>query len=431
MRWSKFRENIIYFLYHTALLGVFIIGCPFFLFRVISGKYRAGLKERFGFLPKDFLYKKTKRIWIHAVSVGEVGAAIPIVKEIKRIVPDGDIFFSTTTSTGQEIAKKKWGRNVFYYPLDFPWAVRRTLKYVQPDIFVAMETEIWPNLFRLASQAGIPIVLLNARISNRSFQGYKKIKFLLKRVLDKVAAFGVQTEEDSTRFKRLGVDKNKIFIIGNSKFDCIVMDKAKEKLDYFESLLGLKGKEVIVFGSTHPGEEEIIIEVCKGILKNYPDLCFVLCPRHPERAGNVEELVKAAPFKAVQRSELNERKPKNEDFVILDTIGELSTIYGLATIVFVGGSLVSKGGQNIIEPAFWGKPILFGPYVDNFREIVKIFLKKDGASQVRGKEDLKQKLIFFLEHKQEAKEMGRRAKDLVLANQGASKKSAELISKYI
>lgn len=443
MRWSKFREEIpcphhqcigvgVFLLYNMALMGFFIIGSPFFLARIISGKYRAGLKERFGFLPKDFLDKKAKRIWIHAVSVGEVGAAIPIAGAIKKMAPDIEMFFSTTTSTGQGVAKKRWGKNVFYYPLDFSWIVTRALKFVQPDVFVAIETEIWPNLFRHANRMGIPVLLLNARISNQSFQGYKRIRFLLDIVLDKVAAFGVQTEEDGKQFKRLGVEREKIFFTGNSKFDSVGIDSAKEKLDYFESLLGLKEKEIIVFGSTHPGEEEVIIEVCKSILKDYPNLRFILCPRHPERAGRVEDLVKTASFKVIRRSKLNkDRKAGDEVFIILDTVGELSTIYGLAAIVFVGGSLISRGGQNIIEPAFWGKPILFGPYVHNFREVVRIFLKKEGACQIRDGKDLKEKLIFFLTHKEKALEMGRRAKDLVLLNQGASGKSAELILKYL
>lgn len=431
MRWSEFRENITYFIYNMALLGVFVIGSPFFLCKIISGKYRVGIKERFGFLPESFLDKKTKRIWIHAVSVGEVGAAMPIIREMKKMVPDIEIFLSTTTSTGQKVAGKKY-ENVFYYPLDFPGIIRRTLRYVKPDIFIAMETEIWPVLFREIFNQGIPVLLLNARISNQSFQGYKKIKPLLRVVFSKVVVFGVQTEEDGERFKRLGVEEGKIFLTGNSKFDSIGIDRTKERLDYFESLLGVKEKEVIVFGSTHPGEEEMILRACKDISIDYPHLRFVLCPRHPERAGKVEELVKMHAFKPIRRSELRKNiKIVNENFIILDTVGELSTVYGLATIVFVGGSLIPKGGQNIIEPASWGKPILFGPHVYNFRKVVRIFLEKNAACQIRDEESLKEKLIFFLAHKEEAKEMGRRARGLVLSNQGAARKSVELVLRHI
>jgi 3-deoxy-D-manno-octulosonic-acid transferase len=432
MKCSRLKENLAYLFYNFALTGVFVIGSPFFLFKVISGKYRAGLKQRFGLLPKSFLDKKAGRLWIHAVSVGEVGAAIPIGGEIKKRAPDIEIFFSTTTSTGQEVARKKWGKNVFYYPLDFPGTVKRTLNYVQPDVFIAMETEIWPNLFRRAHRQGVPVLLLNARISNRSFRGYRRIKFLLKAVFSKVSMFGAQTAEDGDRLRKLGVENQKVIVTGNTKFDSAGTDSSKERLDYFESMLGLREKDVIVFGSTHPGEEEIILEACKAISKDFSGIRFILCPRHPERGDKVEELVKTTFFKTIRRSELKgDRKIKDEDFIIVDTVGELSTIYGLADIVFVGGSLIPKGGQNIIEPAFWGKPILFGPHVYNFREIVRAFLEKDAACQVRDGEELKEKLIFFLTHKEKAVEMGNRAKGLILASRGASQKNAELILKYI
>ena len=428
---GRIKENIIYFFYNFALVIFFIIGSPFFLARVIQGKYRSGLKERLGFLPKRFSDKKNKRIWIHAVSVGEVGAALPIAREIKKLIPEVEIFFSTTTSTGQEVVKRRWGANVFYYPLDFPWAVRRTLRIIKPDLFIAMETEIWPNLFRQAHRAGVTVLLLNARISGRSFQGYRKIKFLLKPVFSKVTFLGTQTEEDGERFRRLGVEREKIMGTGNSKFDGAGLDRSGEKLDYFRALLGLKGREVIVFGSTHPGEEEIILSSCKDLLKSYPHLCFILCPRHPERAGKVEELAKMYSLNPIRRLKLQADKKIEGTFIILDTVGELATIYGLARLVFVGGSFIPKGGQNIIEPAFWGRPIFFGPYMDNFKEVVRIFLEKEAACQIRDGQELTRKLDFFLTNVEKAEEMGRRAQILVQAHQGAARKSAELVLKFI
>lgn len=426
-----FKEKFIYFFYNFGLAVFFIIGSPFLLARVIQGKYRAGLKERFGFLPRRFLAKGNKRIWLHAVSVGEVGAALPIAREIKKLSPGVEIFFSTTTSTGQEVARRRWGGESFYYPLDFPWTVKRALRIIRPDLFIAMETEIWPNLFREAARAGVTILLLNARISRRSFQGYRKIKFLLKPVFSKITFFGAQSEEDGEHFKELGVESEKISVTGNSKFDGAGVDGSGEKLDYFRALLGLKGREVIVFGSTHPGEEEIILSSCKALLKSHPHLGFILCPRHPERAGQVEELVKMHSFNPLRRSKLQADKKIEGAFIILDTVGELATIYGLARLVFVGGSFIPKGGQNIIEPAFWGRPIFFGPYMDNFKEVVRIFLEKEAACQVRDGQGLTGKLDFFLTNVEEGEEMGRRAQILVQANQGAARKSAELVLKFI
>lgn len=431
MRWSGFREGIIYCLYNTAFMAFFIIGSPWLIAKVISGRYRIGLKERFGFLPGQFIDKKAKRVWIHAVSVGEVGAAMSIVVKLKEMCPGVEIFFSTTTPTGQDVARKRLRRNVFYYPVDFPWTVRRSLKYIQPDVFVAMETEIWPNMFRRLNQIEVPILLLNARISNRSFCGYKKIRPLLRNVLDKASIFGVQTEDDGNRFKILGVNERKIFITGNSKFDSADISSKKEKLGYFEYILDIDEKDVIVFGSTHPGEEEIILKICREILQRFSDIRFIICPRHPERAERVEELIKLNSFKVIRRSRIKDSLSKDIDFVILDTVGELSTIYGLATLVFIGGSLVPRGGQNIIEPAFWGKPTLFGPYMYNFKEIVRIFLERNAACQVKDSRELRDKLIFYLTHRSEAQKMGGCAKDIVLENQGASKKSVELILRFL
>lgn len=425
------KEGIIYLIYNTVFAVFFIAGTPFFLARIIHGKYRKGLRQRFGYLPGNFLKKGAKRIWIHAVSVGETGAAFPIEADIKKLAPEVEIFFSTTTLTGQEVARKRCGEKTFYYPLDFPSVTRRALKYVQPDLFIAMETEIWPNMFRQVKKKDIPVLILNTRISNRSFRRYKKIRFLLREVFKKVDVFGAQTEQDADRLEKIGVEKEKIILTGNSKFDTIG-NIDKERLDYFETLFGMKGKKVIVFGSTHPGEEEIILNACRFILKKHPGLRFILCPRHPERAGRVEELVRQNAFKTIRRTELKgDRYVLDEDFIILDTVGELSAIYGLAALVFVGGSLVPKGGQNIIEPAYWGKPVLFGPYTHNFSEIVRIFLEKDAACQVKNGDDLKEKLLFFLSHKEKAEDMGSRARALVQANQGASRKAAEIVLKYL
>ena len=385
---------------------------------------------RFGILPRGL--ELNKPIWIHAVSVGEAMAVQNLVKELRIAYPDKRFFISTVTPTGNKIARSiaKETDFVSYFPLDLSFIIRSFVDKVKPSLFIITETEIWPNLISYLYKKNIPVIVVNGRISDHSFKGYLSIKFLLKPILNKINLFCAQAHQDGERLMQLGVLQDRIKITGNMKFD--LQDYTDFKKDYtdLKVKLGMGNEErFFVAGSTHPKEEEIILGAYKELLSDFPNLKLLIAPRHPERAKQVEKLITRYDFKPIKISQLSllpiiyNLKP----IFILDTVGQLLNFYGIADIVFVGGSMIKKGGHNILEPAALGKPVLFGPYMFNFRDIAGLFLDKKAGILVHNKEELKMNIRELLNNPDRAVVLTQRAKALIMQNQGATRRNLEYI----
>lgn len=421
-----------YFLYDLFLLILIIILLPFFLIKLLKGKYREGLIQRFGFLPADIRKRLEgkKIIWVHAVSVGETVAASPLVKELKRQYPGHTILFSTVTDTGQEMARKivKEADVYIYFPLDFSFIVRRVLNIVRPELIIIMETELWPNFIRLASQKGIKLVYANGQISDHSFRTYRYLGPYLKDMLKKVEFFCMQSEQDATRIISLGADEKKVYNTGNTKLDQDYTELSPEVRDNYLREFKIQDKDkVLVVGSTHDDEEEQFIDIYQELKEECKDLLMILAPRHIERIPDIEEKYQKAGINTIRRTEIEKRQ--GESVILLDTIGELGKIYSLADFVFVGGSLVANGGHNILEPAAHGKLIFFGPYMFNFKESTRILLENKAAIQVKDKEELKEKMKAALANYEQFSGYGEMAWNIVQTNKGASRRIIIYIEK--
>jgi len=417
-----------FIIYDLIFLIIAVIYLPIYLFR---RKFHRGFFLRFGILPKDL--KLEQPIWVHAVSVGEAMAVRGLVGELKKAYPEKKFFISTVTSTGNKIAESmaRGSDFVTYLPLDFSFIVKGVINKIKPSLLILAETEIWPNLISYLARLNIPIVIVNGRISDSSFRGYLSIKFLLKPILNKINSFCVQTQRDAQRLIRLGVSQDKIEITGNMKFDfkdCT--DLKKDYTDYKRKLSLGADEKLLVAGSTHSGEEGIILNIYKKLLDEFSYLKLLLAPRHPERAKEVEKMVLKNGFRPLRISQLSGQKgirAFGHSVFILDTIGQLMHYYAIADIVFVGGSLVKKGGHNILEPASLGKPILFGPHMFNFRDIAELFLKNQAAILVHNPEELKEKIKDLLINAEKTRKFSQRALELILENRGATQRDLKLI----
>ena len=379
------------------------------------------IKERLGIAE----YSKTD-IWIHAVSVGEVIASLPFLKMIKKEFPEKNITVSTTTYTGQNIARESFPEadRIMYIPVDTSFCVKRVVNVLRPEIFISVETELWPMLFRSLKDSGSKLLTLNGRISNNSYKGYKRIKPLLKCLLPNIDFFYMQDEEYASRIIKLGADRDKVGVMGSFKFDIDM--KESGNLPWIENIQG----DILLAASTHKGEDQIILNAYNMIKKSSPGLKLIIAPRHPERFDEVAELIKDTGHKYIRRSTLEEDILTDGDIILMDTIGELSQAFSSISITFIGGSLVPVGGHNILEPAYWSKPIIFGPHMDNF-PIAGEFLKRSAALQVTDAEDMAKTVIKLLGNRTETERMGRNAKEIVEKNRGAVKKAVELIRSFI
>jgi 3-deoxy-D-manno-octulosonic-acid transferase len=430
------------FLFYDLIFFIFaIFYLPAFL---LKRKMHPGFAMRLGILPPDFHLNNP--VWIHAVSVGEAVAIKQLVDSLRIDFPKKSFIISTVTATGNKIAKEIAGPNdrAIYLPLDFSFIVKRVIDRANPAVFVIAETEIWPNLIRYLFKKNIPVIVVNGRISDKSFKGYRRIRFLLKPLLNKISAFCVQTETDRQRLIVLGMREERIKVTGNMKFDLRIRDYTELKKDYTDYRLGLglgvKDK-FLVCASTHPGEEKILLEIYKQLLDKNPSLKLLIAPRHPERAKEIEQLAAACGFKPVRMSSLSAKATagsmpqvagRTEHGVfILDTIGQLMYFYAIADVVFVGGSLVKKGGHNILEPASLGKPIVFGCHMFNFRDICRLFMAAGAGIMVSDKEQLQEQISGLLSNEHLRSELGARAKKFIQENQGATMRNRELIKKVI
>jgi 3-deoxy-D-manno-octulosonic-acid transferase len=405
---------MIYLIYDLIFLIVGFFYLPYYFLK------KRSIKE---FLKRFILPKKNyleKTIWIHAVSVGEVMTARPLVNELKKIYPQKKIVITTITSTGKKIAQSILPKeDTYYLPLDLSFLMRSFIKRINPSLLILLETELWPNLILCTKQKNIPIVLVNGRISIISFKGYRLVKFLLKPLLKRIDLFLVQTKLDKERFLNLGLDKEKIKITGNMKFD--IKDYADLKFDYSEyrKKLGLTPQDkLLVAGSTHPPEEKMIIAVYVKLKKRFPFLNLLIAPRHPQRVIEIEKLAKEFGFNPVRISQISSILNPYYSLLILDTIGQLMNYYAIADIVFVGGSLVKIGGHNILEPALFKKPIIFGPYMFNFKDISEEFIKEDASLMVRSLDELYQRIEEILKDPKRGILLGERAYNLIQKNRG-------------
>ncbi len=419
-----------YLFYSLLLACAALLSLPWWVLQMLRlGKYRSGLAERLGFVPARLRDARPGPIWVHAVSVGEVLAVSQLISELQQKHPDQQIFVSTTTATGQSLARQRFGENrVFFMPLDFGFAVRRYLKALKPQMIVLAETEFWPNLLHLAARQGTTLAIVNARISDRSFPRYRRFQWFFGRVLANVDLFLAQTAEDAARLRVIGAATERLQVSGNLKFD--VRPSSGSSLVAGLRTAISKGSPVIVCGSTAEGEEEPLLAAFKTVQQQFPAAIMVLAPRHPERFEKVAALVSSTASSAdlplLRRSTWSPPQPVRGGIFLLDSVGELAAIYALADIAFVGGSLVPTGGHNILEPAQYGAAIVVGPHTFNFREIVSIFEQGDALKVVTAS-TLGSQFLALLSQPQERERLGRRAKDLFAQHAGATRRTLDAL----
>jgi len=427
-----------YSLYSVLVLLVAVVASPWFIYQAVRyKKYVGSLGQRMGYLPVSFNMDGDESIWVHAVSVGEVLTARPLISELKRRYPNLRMFLSTTTMAGQQLARRSVQDvdAVFYFPFDFGFVIRRTLNLVRPKLFIMMETEIWPNLLRECRARGVKTAVVNGRLSARSFPRYRMIRPMMRRVLDHIDKFLVQSEESARRFIDLGADPARVVVTGSLKFDSLEVSptalqaRARDRvLRYFRVS---SSRPVIVAGSTMKGEETTVLKAFRRVRSTAPTTLLVLAPRNPERFAEAEQLARAEGWKVARRSDLAIDAEPRVDVVILDTIGELATIYQLGTIVFVGGSLVPTGGHNVLEPAVFGKPIVFGPNMQNFLEIAEAFVTNGAGVQLENDDQLEQVFVELMGDPVRRARLGAAARALVEANRGANEKSVAVLSQLL
>jgi len=426
--------------YDLIYIILAIVYLPYFLLRLSRDRnYGEGFFMRLGVLPEQGIagFSAKKIIWLHAVSVGEVIGAQGLIRDLLKGYPDYRLVVSTVTRTGNQIARKMAGGDysVIYFPFDLNWIVRKIIDRINPVLFLAFETEIWPNFINYLFKKGIPLALVNGRISVGSFKGYNRVRFILRNILGKFDLFCMQSALDAQRIIALGASKEKVKITGNTKFDIQAADCEPQTIG-----LNLNPDEqLFVAGSTHLGEEEIILDVFRTVKQKFPNLRLLIAPRHPERTPQIEKLVSKYGFGTIRISQLStqdhlpavrhgaQSTMHNETVFILDTIGQLKAIYSLATVVFVGGSLIPHGGQNPIEPAILAKPILFGPHLSNFKEVTDVLLDRQAAILVASGRELKENLLRLLADSSERAEIGIRARQSVEISRGATRRCVNLI----
>ncbi len=425
-----------YFLYSVLVVAGFVLVSPWFLYQAIRyRKYIESLWQRMGYLPVSFNMDGEPSIWIHAVSVGEVLTARPLARDLRARYPRLRLFLSTTTMTGHAIARRHMQDidGLFYFPFDLGIFVRRTLELVRPRVFVMVETEIWPNLLRECRRRGVKTAIVNGRLSERSYPRYRLVRGFMRQVLDDIDGFCVQSEESARRFIDLGANPGRVTVTGSLKFDSLdveptpsIQSRARDRvLRYFRIA---PSRPVVVAGSTMKGEDAAVLRAFRRVRSAVPATMLILAPRHLERAADVEQQCRQEGFKTVRRSDLAIDAEPRADIVLLDSIGELATIYQLATVAFVGGSLVPTGGHNLLEPAVFGKPIVFGPHMENFAEIADAFLAHAAAVQVRSDRELDEVLTALMTEPIRRARLGAAARALVEANRGAKDKSVEVLS---
>ena len=427
-------------LYNILTGFAFLVGFPFLiLYNLAQGKYSNRLVERLGRYPlhlrPDFDLPNKRPLWIHGVSVGEIKAATALIQRIKEQLPDVPVLLSTTTPAGRETAERALGKEIpiVYYPLDFYPCVKRALNFFRPRAFIALETELWPNFLAQVHKAGCPLILVNGRISDRSFGRYRKLRWLFKPLLRRFEILLVRHIDDADHLIALGAGADRVRVLGNIKYDGL-LDHAQEQVRLkIKKIIPLQeGAPVLVAGSTRGGEEEILLSVYGILKKSLPDLRLILAPRHIQRCPEIEKLIGKAGASCQRFSDLSKReKPEQDSVILIDTIGDLFAVYSLATLVFCGASLVPKGGQNILEPAAWGKPVVYGPYMNDFKDARSLLEKAGGGISVSDEKELAERLLYFFSHPEEAEDRGEAGRQALKSQMGLTQKAAEIISEVL
>jgi 3-deoxy-D-manno-octulosonic-acid transferase len=414
-----------YVLYSLFLVCAVVLSLPWWALQMLRlGKYRAGLAERLGFVSARLKNAKAGSLWVHAVSVGEVLAVSRLISELQSAYPEIQIFVSTTTATGQRLARERFGETqCFFMPIDLGFAVRAYLNALQPRLLLLAETEFWPNLLHLARKRGTAVAIVNGRISDRSFPRYRRFRWFFRHVLSQVDLFLTQTAADGERLREIGAATERVRVSGNLKFD--VRPHTTSKL-VEELRLATRGAPVIVCGSTAEGEEDALLAAFQQVQRQFPAAVMVLAPRHPERFDRVAGLIAARDIAFVRRSSWTSASPFRDGVFLLDSVGELASVYALADIAFVGGSLVPVGGHNILEPAQYGAAIIVGPHTFNFREMVSIF-EKGSAIRIATSQDLASQLLDLLGAAAERKQLGQRARELFEQHAGATQRTLQAL----
>jgi 3-deoxy-D-manno-octulosonic-acid transferase len=418
--------SVMYRLYSVVLALLALGYLPVFLVRKVWGAgYPLALRERLGFLRVPPPPSSGERFWVHAVSVGEVMAAVPLVQALRTRWPAADVVVSTVTATGERVARTRLpgATAIVTFPLDLRGPAGRAVRRIGARCFVSLETELWPNLLRVLRRAGVPAVLANGRISDRSYRRYRLVRGLFRRVLADVALFGMQSEEDARRIISLGALPERVVVTGNLKMEAPGGDAGAERL--WRRLLHLGEAPVLVAGSTHRGEEPLVLDAFLGVRRGLRELRLVLAPRHPERLDEAETLTRERGLRVVRRSRV--ASGQTAEVILLDTVGELASLYGVADVIFVGGSLVPAGGHNVIEPALHGKPVIFGPYMTNFREAARLLLEAGGGVQVRDVGELTATVERLLADAAARRAAGQAAWNAVRAHQGACVRTVDAL----
>ena len=432
-----------HFLYSFLLTLVFIACLPYFAYQaLVNRKYVMNLRERMGRLPADLQSDGRATLWLHCVSVGETLAAVPLVKALRARFPEHRLVISTTTATGQAVARERFNAfaAVCYFPFDWRFTVRRTLDVIRPQAVILLESELWPNFLRECEARQIPVLVANGRISDRSFARSSRVALLLRPIYRMVTRWLMQSEMDAQRATKLGALN--VTVSGNLKYD--IGDAASgEKVDAtaqrLNELFALERAPLIVAGSTTEGEDEMVLAAFTqlkklrvagqdSILPYHPRL--LIAPRHPERFAQVAELIAASGFSWTRRSQADAQSA-NAQIILLDTIGELAAVYQFAAVVFVGGSLLPKGGHNILEPALYGKPIVVGPHTFNFRDITQEFLRREAVIQLKGSDELAPTWQRLLTDAALAQRLGDNARQTIAANRGATERTVEAVAELL
>lgn len=427
-----------FFLYNILLAAGITIGLPLIIPLVLAtDKRRKTVLYRLGLMPLPERIRQNRShhphnrpIWIHALSVGEVLSAAPLIKELKSCFKHQDIVFSASTKTGFEIANKLFKKNVdaiFFFPYDLLISVKHVAAKVEPAIVIIVESDIWPNFLFEMKRRNIPVILVNARLSRKSYFGYKLFLFFFKRLFLSFSKICVQSSEDASRFSLLGIPPARITITGNIKFDQQYDFAGREEMNKLrQSLLVNPSQKILLTGSTHYGEEAILLDAFSRLKKKYPDLILIIVPRNPDRAKSVCRICKSAGFFAVTMTELEEKKTR-QDVIVVDRIGLLKMLYALTDIAFVGGSLVNCGGHNPLEPAAFSRPIIFGPDMSDFADISDMLISSGGSVSVQDAESIYNIVSELLTDNQKAGEMGSMAFKVFNANKGAVEKTLNVI----
>ena len=427
-------------IFDSLYLTASLLGSPYLLFKILTSKrYRSGLDQRFGIISERLSSKPG--IWVHGASVGEVITAKSIIERIDEEFPEWETFISATTNTGFSVAEKTFlNKNIFYFPLDLSWVTKKVILKKKPRFILLIELEIWPNFLISAFKKNIPVIILNGRISNKSVKAYRTISRISKdfrnSLTSELNVFCARTEFDAQRFRDLGIPGKQIFVTGTMKYDNIPTHIDKNISKELMKLFHIDDDDLIlVGGSTHAGEEEILIRVFERLNKVYPNLKLILAPRHVERTREVSKLIEKTGFVPVLKTEAERSgykwKNTKREIILIDTVGDLEKVYSISNFVFVGKSLVPSGGQNMMEPAGMGNPVIFGPHTYNFEEEVDLLLKNSAAKEIETEEELFGTVEFFIRNPDAAKEMGLKAQKVVNEKRGATERNIEILREII